>query len=98
MALRVVRDQFFSYFSCVLNEWIDTRRIGRVTENESSPESALHVFEVLAPLPHWDSNAKQILWPNGATRLDGVIICYDASDFHSFSPVENLLREYHLVT
>jgi hypothetical protein len=33
------------------------------------------------------------VWPDGSPGIDGVIMCYDASDPDSFLPVEGLLRE-----
>lgn len=33
------------------------------------------------------------VWPEGSPVIDGVIMCYDASDPDSFLPVEGLLRE-----
>jgi GTPase SAR1 family protein len=72
-----------------------TRRVGRVTHNENSPDCPLHVLEVEASICNLDnSDSKGPFWPEGAPRVDGVLICYDASDEESFTPVENLLKGY----
>lgn len=56
------------------------------------PDCPLHVIEVDVSI-----NAADLLndsiWPEGLPRVDGVIICYDASDEDSFLPVEELLRK-----
>lgn len=64
---------------------------------EDVPDCDLHVLEfevpaVVDPL----SSSNWSLCPEGAPRLDGVIICYDASDEASFRPVEGLLRKSSL--
>lgn len=74
---------------------LDTQSVGRASRNDSHPDCSLYVIEIdivasrLDPPP-----SKAIAWPEGTPRVDGVIICYDASDEASFSPVESLLGEF----
>lgn len=70
----------------------DTRRIGQIGRNENNPDCPLHVLEVEASTSSIDVS-KDAVWPDGAPSVDGVLICYDASDEVSFRPVENLLRK-----
>ncbi|KAF4605237.1 hypothetical protein EYR40_004020 [Pleurotus pulmonarius] len=72
-----------------------TQRVGRASRNDSHPDCSLYVIEIdivasrLDPPP-----SKATAWPEGTPRVDGVIICYDASDEASFTPVESLLKGY----
>lgn len=89
---------FCTYFQLVIvliaND-LDTQRTGRASRNDSHPDCSLYVIEIdivasrLDPPP-----SKATAWPEGTPRVDGVIICYDASDEASFSPVESLLGEF----
>jgi len=71
---------------------IDSRRTGRTQEHDVP----LNVFEVdIEPDAFGEDaiiNTQQFL-PE-TPRVDGVLICYDASSSSSFQPVESLLRGY----
>ncbi|KAL1738736.1 hypothetical protein HDZ31DRAFT_11016, partial [Schizophyllum fasciatum] len=66
-----------------------TRRTGRITDSDLGPECPLYVVE--ADVSPSDSFAPI---PPSSSRLDGICICYDASDEGSFEVVEDLLRCY----
>ncbi|TFK30463.1 ras GEF [Coprinopsis marcescibilis] len=66
-----------------------TRRNGRIP-SESANDAILHVVEVDIP----SSITASPPLPSDIPALDGVIICYDASNTSSFQPVEVLLKEY----
>ncbi|KAL1670370.1 ras guanine nucleotide exchange factor domain-containing protein [Schizophyllum commune] len=66
-----------------------TRRTGRITDSDLGPECPLYVVE--ADVSPSDSFAP--IAPS-QSRLDGICICYDASDEETFEVVEDLLRCY----
>lgn len=78
----------------IVVQYTDTRRIGRINHDENTPDCPLHVIEVDASTSNVDpETSKGAVWSEGSPRVDGVIICYDASDEVSFWPVEKLLRQ-----
>ena len=74
---------------------LDTSRVGKIPQHPDSAES-LRVIEVdLAELKLLNSSSS--VWPESAPQIDGVIICYDASDAQSFTHVEKLTRLWRLL-
>jgi hypothetical protein len=71
----------------------DTRRISKSTDKEHSATLPLNVIEI-------DLAASQLGAPlpiqTDMPRVDGVLICYDASNLESFQHVEGLLRKLAL--
>jgi hypothetical protein len=67
---------------------LDDRRIGQVTCDDQSPVLPLHIIEAETATTF----DPRVIWPDGLPTLDGVFICYDASNEQSFRPVESLLR------
>ncbi|KAJ7225494.1 ras guanine nucleotide exchange factor domain-containing protein [Mycena pura] len=63
-------------------------RVGRIKDDIE--EYPLHVIEADVSKTTLDDAA----WPEGSPTIDGVIMCYDASDPESFLPVEGLLRRF----
>ncbi|KAJ7900370.1 ras guanine nucleotide exchange factor domain-containing protein [Mycena olivaceomarginata] len=63
-------------------------RIGRI--RDGFEEYALHVIEADVSKTTLDD----AVWPEGSPAIDGVIMCYDASDPDSFLPVEGLLQRF----
>lgn len=67
----------------------DTSRVGNIPQNQS-PAGTLRVLEVdLTELKL--SNPSNSVWPESAPNVDGVIVCYDASNEKSFVHVEKLI-------
>ncbi|TFK77078.1 ras GEF [Pluteus cervinus] len=67
-----------------------TRRIGQIS-NEEPPDCRLDVLEV--DILVGQVSLDGFHWPEYFPRIDGIVICYDASNQQSFQPVEALLRE-----
>ncbi|KAJ7706156.1 ras guanine nucleotide exchange factor domain-containing protein [Mycena rosella] len=63
-------------------------RVGRI--RDGFEEYPLHVIEADVSKTTLDDS----VWPDGSPAIDGVIMCYDASDPDSFLPVEGLLQRY----
>ncbi|KAJ7786334.1 ras guanine nucleotide exchange factor domain-containing protein [Mycena metata] len=63
-------------------------RVGRI--RDGFEEYALHVIEADVSKTTLDD----AVWPDGSPTIDGVIMCYDASDSDSFLPVEGLLQRF----
>ncbi|KAJ6519841.1 ras guanine nucleotide exchange factor domain-containing protein [Mycena sanguinolenta] len=63
-------------------------RVGRI--KDGFEEYALHVIEADVSKTTLDD----AVWPQGSPGIDGVIMCYDASDPDSFLPVEGLLQRF----
>ncbi|KAJ6575137.1 ras guanine nucleotide exchange factor domain-containing protein [Mycena capillaripes] len=63
-------------------------RVGRI--RDGFEEYALHVIEADVS----KTNLDDAVWPDGSPGIDGVIMCYDASDPDSFLPVEGLLQRF----
>ncbi|KAJ7169879.1 ras guanine nucleotide exchange factor domain-containing protein [Mycena filopes] len=63
-------------------------RVGRI--RDGFEEYALHVIEADVSKTTLDD----AVWPDGSPTIDGVIMCYDASDADSFLPVEGLLQRF----
>ncbi|KAF7347815.1 Ras guanyl-nucleotide exchange factor [Mycena venus] len=63
-------------------------RVGRI--RDGFEEYALHVIEADVSKTTLDD----AVWPEGSPGIDGVIMCYDASDSDSFLPVEGLLQRF----
>ncbi|KAJ6604672.1 ras guanine nucleotide exchange factor domain-containing protein [Mycena vulgaris] len=63
-------------------------RVGRI--RDGFEEYPLHVIEADVAKTTLDDS----VWPDGSPAIDGVIMCYDASDPDSFLPVEGLLQRY----
>ncbi|KAJ7783808.1 ras guanine nucleotide exchange factor domain-containing protein [Mycena maculata] len=63
-------------------------RVGRI--RDGFEEYRLHVIEADVAKTTLDDS----VWPDGSPVIDGVIMCYDASDPDSFLPVEGLLQRY----
>ncbi|KAJ6610889.1 ras guanine nucleotide exchange factor domain-containing protein [Mycena sp. CBHHK59/15] len=63
-------------------------RVGRI--RDGFEEYPLHVIEADVSKTTLDDS----VWPEGSPAIDGVIMCYDASDPESFLPVEGLLQRY----
>ncbi|KAJ7103511.1 ras guanine nucleotide exchange factor domain-containing protein [Mycena belliarum] len=63
-------------------------RVGRIRDGHE--EYPLHVIEADVSKTTLDDS----VWPDGSPAIDGVIMCYDASDPDSFLPVEGLLQRY----
>ncbi|KAI0068347.1 ras GEF [Artomyces pyxidatus] len=70
-----------------------TLREGKII-HEPQPDCALSVLEVDASVLSDNTGSGGYVWPVGAPRLDGVIVCYDVSRQDSFSHVEDLLRSF----
>ncbi|KAF5390357.1 hypothetical protein D9757_002906 [Collybiopsis confluens] len=70
-----------------------TRRTGRYTKEEGI-ECPLHVIEVDVTAEMMQSPISPLDYLPEALKVDGVVVCYDASDEASFRPVEDLLRAY----
>ncbi|KAF8078601.1 ras guanine nucleotide exchange factor domain-containing protein [Lyophyllum atratum] len=68
-----------------------SRRVGAI-RNQDTPDSPLHVIEIDVPTEPLEPG--ELDWPDSLSTINGVIICYDASDRLSFQPVEGLLRGY----
>jgi len=87
-SLPTVRLHLFSTLHCPpLNRVADSFRVGHV--RDGFEEYPLHVIEADVSKTTLDDS----VWPDGSPAIDGVIMCYDASDPDSFLPVEGLLRE-----
>lgn len=67
---------------------LGTRRTGCIQSEELPIECQLDVFELDIPV-----NLRRFYWPNFLPRIDGVVVCYDASDPLSFKPIEIILSE-----
>ncbi|KAJ7071009.1 ras guanine nucleotide exchange factor domain-containing protein [Mycena amicta] len=63
-------------------------RVGRIRDGVE--EYPLHVIEADVS----KISLQDAVWPEGSPAIDGVIMCYDASDSDSFLPVEGLLRRF----
>ncbi|KAJ7615289.1 ras guanine nucleotide exchange factor domain-containing protein [Mycena polygramma] len=63
-------------------------RVGRIRDGVE--DYALHVIEADVSKTTLDD----AVWPDGSPGIDGVIMCYDASDPDSFLPVEGLLQRF----
>ncbi|KAJ7630961.1 ras guanine nucleotide exchange factor domain-containing protein [Roridomyces roridus] len=63
-------------------------RTGRI--RDGFEEYHLHVIEADVSKSTLDDS----VWPDGSPQINGVIMCYDASDSDSFLPVEGLLRRF----
>ncbi|KAJ7181680.1 ras guanine nucleotide exchange factor domain-containing protein [Mycena crocata] len=63
-------------------------RVGRI--KDGFEEYPLHVIEADVSKTTLDDS----VWPDGSPSIDGVIMCYDASDPDSFLPVEGLLQRF----
>ncbi|KIY71610.1 ras GEF [Cylindrobasidium torrendii FP15055 ss-10] len=70
-----------------------TKRIGRLPRTDEPQDCPLIIIEVDIPTAISDTLSAMDLLPE-PTRIDGVLICYSASDEPSFRPVEALLRGY----
>ncbi|KAE9411110.1 ras GEF [Gymnopus androsaceus JB14] len=70
-----------------------TRRTGKFTREEGV-ECPLHVIEVDVTAEMLQSPISPLDYLPEALKIDGVIVCYDASDEASFRPVEDLLKAY----
>jgi GTPase SAR1 family protein len=70
-----------------------TRRTGKYTRDEGV-ECPLHVIEVDVTAEMLQSPISPLDYLPEALKIDGVIVCYDASDEASFRPVEDLLKAY----
>ncbi|KAK0208341.1 ras guanine nucleotide exchange factor domain-containing protein [Desarmillaria ectypa] len=71
-----------------------TRRVGKLPRTDNTRECPLNIIEVDIPLSIPDTSVSTVNFLPEAPRVDGVLICYDASDEQSFRPVEALLRGY----
>ncbi|KAG7450495.1 ras GEF [Guyanagaster necrorhizus] len=71
-----------------------TRRVGKLPQADNTRECPLNIIEVDIPLSIPDTSVSTVNFLPEAPRVDGVLICYDASDEQSFRPVEALLRGY----
>lgn len=71
-----------------------TRRVGKLPRTDNIQECPLNIIEVDIPLSIPDTSVSTVNFLPEAPRVDGVLICYDASDEQSFRPVEALLRGY----
>ncbi|KAJ4486179.1 ras guanine nucleotide exchange factor domain-containing protein [Lentinula aciculospora] len=71
-----------------------TRRTGKFTRDEGI-ECPLHVIEVDVISGMLQSPVAPLDYLPEALKIDGVIVCYDASDEASFRPVEDLLKAYN---
>jgi hypothetical protein len=67
--------------------------MGSYTRDEGV-ESPLHVIEVDVTPEMLQSPISALDYLPEALKIDGVIVCYDASDEASFRPVEDLLKAY----
>ncbi|KAF9044714.1 ras GEF [Hymenopellis radicata] len=74
-----------------------TRRVGKISKSENTPECPLNVIEVDIPSAIPDTTLVTVNFLPEAPRVDGALICYDASDEPSFRPVEALLRGYRAI-
>lgn len=72
------------------NALLDVSRTGKIAQNQN-PAGILRVIEVDLPDLKLTS-ASTTFWPESAPRIDGVIVCYDASDEQTFTHVEQLIR------
>ncbi|KAJ8084022.1 hypothetical protein PM082_002789 [Marasmius tenuissimus] len=70
-----------------------TRRIGRIAQEDGS-DCPLNVIEVDVTDAMLESSISPVDNLPEAPRVDGVVICYNASLEASFTPVEDLLRGY----
>ncbi|KAJ3928633.1 MAG: ras guanine nucleotide exchange factor domain-containing protein [Lentinula lateritia] len=70
-----------------------TRSTGTFTRDEGV-ECPLHVIEVDVISEILQSPITPLDYLPEALKIDGVIVCYDASDESSFRPVEDLLKAY----
>ena len=70
----------------------DTRRTGRLAHEDGS-NCPLNVIEVDITDSMLESSISPVDNLPEALRVDGVVICYDASVEASFTPVEDLLRK-----
>ncbi|KAK7058945.1 hypothetical protein VNI00_001569 [Paramarasmius palmivorus] len=70
-----------------------TRRVGRLAQEDGS-DCPLYVIEVDITDSMLESSISPVDNLPEALKVDGVIICYDASVMSSFTPVEDLLRGY----
>ncbi|KAJ3744510.1 ras guanine nucleotide exchange factor domain-containing protein [Lentinula detonsa] len=68
----------------------DSRRTGELIRDEGT-ECPLHVIEVDVIAELFKSPISPLDYLPEALKIDGAIICYDASDEASFRPVEDLL-------
>ncbi|THV04927.1 ras GEF [Dendrothele bispora CBS 962.96] len=71
-----------------------TRRMGTLTREDGSPDCPLNVIEVDITPPMLESTVSAIDYLPEPLKVDGLIICYDATSRASFKPVEELLRDY----
>ena len=79
-----------------LSQTSDSRRIGKLSKTDDSPECPLIVIELDIPSAIPDASLATVNFLPDATKVDGTLICYDASDETSFRPVEALIRELPL--
>ncbi|KAJ3824976.1 ras guanine nucleotide exchange factor domain-containing protein [Lentinula raphanica] len=70
-----------------------TRRTGKFTRDEGT-ECPLHVIEVDVAAELLQPPISPLDLLPEALKIDGVIVCYDASDKNSFKNVEDLLSAY----
>ncbi|KAJ3750360.1 ras guanine nucleotide exchange factor domain-containing protein [Lentinula detonsa] len=70
-----------------------SRRTGELIRDEGT-ECPLHVIEVDVIAELFKSPISPLDYLPEALKIDGAIICYDASDEASFRPVEDLLKAY----
>ncbi len=66
--------------------------MGKIAKSENTPECPLNIIEVDIPSAIPDTTLVTVNFLPEAPRVDGALICYDASDEPSFRPVEALLR------
>lgn len=71
--------------------FLDTARSVTIC-SQPGPDRKITVFEVNSiSLRLRSSNAEHNVWPSCLPPIDGVFICYDASDAESFRDIKELL-------
>lgn len=82
----------FSVCSCfVLNCCTDSSRTIAIPLVNHATRTA-HILELDSDTFHLDSPGGA--WPEGLPHIDGVLVCYDASDLASFARVPELLGTF----
>lgn len=86
----------FRYCGCILapdSHVSDIYRVGRISHNQAT-DCLLRVLEVDIPradLTSGDSRTPRSIFPDEAPSVDGLVICYDASEDSSFKLVERTI-------
>lgn len=71
----------------------DSRRLARYSQGTSA-EVLLTIYEFSTEEWVLEDGSLLSAWATGVPRVDGIFVCYDASDMKSFNHVVEILGEY----